>query len=106
MRFLLSLCVCVAFLLPQISEASSDPIKIIVNKKNIDLKDSAPFIDGTSGRTMVPIRFISESLGAEVVWDERARQIHLLKGRIPSKLRLVKKWPRSIMIRSIWTARL
>lgn len=43
-------------------------INIIVNGKAIDLKDSQPYINADS-RTMVPIRFISENLGAAVKWD-------------------------------------
>ena len=38
----------------------------VVNGKEVVL-DAAPFI--VNGRTLVPIRFISETFGAEVVWD-------------------------------------
>jgi hypothetical protein len=39
-----------------------------------------PFI--LNGRTMVPIRFISEAFGAEVFWDSFAKKIYL---KVPSK---------------------
>ena len=42
-------------------------IKLIINGKTIET-DTEPFI--ISGRTMCPARFIAESLGAEVIWDE------------------------------------
>jgi len=37
--------------------------------------DSEPFIDKTSGRTMVPIRAISEAIGADVVFDPKDQSI-------------------------------
>lgn len=40
----------------------------VVNGKSITL-DVAPYIDENSGRTLVPLRFISESLGYIVHWD-------------------------------------
>ena len=39
------------------------------------LMDAVPFIDGESNRTLVPIKFISEALGAEVVWLPETRQV-------------------------------
>ncbi len=41
-------------------------IKIMVNNKLIK-SEAAPFID-TAGRTMVPLRFVSEALGCKVEW--------------------------------------
>ncbi|WP_268624628.1 copper amine oxidase N-terminal domain-containing protein [Paenibacillus alvei] len=43
-------------------------IDLIVNGKRVTLPDTEPFID-SAGNTMVPIRFISEKLGADVKWD-------------------------------------
>ncbi|MGC7846803.1 S8 family serine peptidase [Desulforudis sp. 1088] len=37
--------------------------------------DAAPYIDPQSGRTLVPVRFVSEALGAEVDWAAAARQV-------------------------------
>ncbi|MDR0268313.1 copper amine oxidase N-terminal domain-containing protein [Paenibacillus sp.] len=48
-------------------------IDLIVNGKKVTLPDTEPFID-CAGNTMVPIRFISEKLGADVKWDN-AKQI-------------------------------
>ncbi|WP_134703422.1 stalk domain-containing protein [Ammoniphilus sp. YIM 78166] len=39
--------------------------------------DVQPFIDIQSKRTMVPVRFISEALGAEVKWDAQTRIVTL-----------------------------
>ncbi|MDR2182776.1 MAG: hypothetical protein LBE55_01245 [Clostridiales bacterium] len=37
--------------------------------------DAAPFIVAETGRTLVPIRFISEAYGAEVDWDNENRNV-------------------------------
>lgn len=43
-------------------------IPIIVNGKKVRFPDTEPYIN-TDGRTMVPVRFVSEKLGAEVKWE-------------------------------------
>ncbi|WNR44947.1 copper amine oxidase N-terminal domain-containing protein [Paenibacillus roseipurpureus] len=54
-----------------------------VTKKDINMKTDGsggdadvpqPFIDG-NGKTMVPVRFVSETLGAEVGWNGDLRQV-------------------------------
>lgn len=42
------------------------------------LLDAAPYIAG--GRVMVPLRFIGETLGAEVGWDAEKRQVRIKSG--------------------------
>lgn len=37
--------------------------------------DAAPFIRG--GRTLLPIRFVSEAMGFKVGWDPRARTVSI-----------------------------
>lgn len=48
--------------------------EIIVNNNSYTM-DVAPFIDKNSGRTLVPIRFISEFLGFDVSWDEITKTV-------------------------------
>lgn len=48
----------------------------IVNDSIIFL-DTLPYIE--NGRTMVPVRFISESLGADVRWDEANKIVYITK---------------------------
>lgn len=48
----------------------------IVNGESITL-DVAPYIDATSGRTLVPLRFISESLGYTVTWDGEDKTVRI-----------------------------
>ena len=42
--------------------------------------DAPPHVDGQSRRTMAPIRFISEALGAKVKWDSLLRQVSIEDG--------------------------
>ena len=44
-------------------------VQVIVNGSAVDFPDTKPYIN-QDGRTMVPVRFISEKLGASVNWDE------------------------------------
>ena len=43
-------------------------IPVIVNGQKVKFPDTEPFIN-TDGRTMVPVRFVSERLGADVTWE-------------------------------------
>ncbi|GAE89815.1 copper amine oxidase N-terminal domain-containing protein [Acetivibrio straminisolvens] len=47
-----------------------------VNNESITL-DVAPYIDETSNRTLVPLRFISESLGYNVTWDAEEKAVRI-----------------------------
>lgn len=40
----------------------------------------APYIAASSGRTMVPVRFVSEALGATVAWEAATRTVRIADG--------------------------
>ncbi|ABR49921.1 copper amine oxidase domain protein [Alkaliphilus metalliredigens QYMF] len=46
----------------------------------IYLLDTIPFIEGESNRTLVPIKFISEALGAKVTWLSETEQVLIIEG--------------------------
>jgi len=48
----------------------------VVNGRNVNL-DVAPVI--ISGRTLVPLRFVAENLGAEVTWSESAQTVTIVR---------------------------
>lgn len=54
------------------SAYADSSVKLVVDGKQI-FSEVSPFI--RDGRTMVPLRVISEALGAEVFWNEEARTV-------------------------------
>ena len=50
--------------------------KAIINNKVVNL-DAPPEIK--DGRTFVPIRFVSEALGATVDWNEKTRTVMITR---------------------------
>lgn len=42
--------------------------------------DAPPFLDTKANRTLAPVRFISEALGAEVAWVGETRQVVIRDG--------------------------
>lgn len=48
----------------------------MVNGESVTL-DVAPYIDASSGRTLVPLRFISEALGYTVWWDNEEKAVRI-----------------------------
>lgn len=60
-----------------------------VDKQKVKL-DVAPMI--ISGRTMVPVRFISEILGEPISWDGKTRTVYIGEKRIPEDTSWVKEY--------------
>jgi plastocyanin len=56
-----------------------DRSRAVLNGDAIGL-DTAPVIDEGSGRSLVPVRFIGETLGAYVGWDGGAQKVTYLTG--------------------------
>ncbi len=54
-----------------------DSTNPMVNGQTVDI-DSAPYIK--NGRTLVPLRFITESTGAKVSWDGNTRTVFIEEG--------------------------
>lgn len=67
--------VTIFFLAPTLAKAAG-PIEIYVDGKQVS-SDVAPIIK--DGRTLVPLRVISENLGANVFWDNKSRTVHIKK---------------------------
>jgi sugar lactone lactonase YvrE len=68
-------------------------IQLTVGSKEILIKgvastlDSEPFIDRSSGRTMVPLRAIAEAIGATVTFNAEEQRIDILKDSV-----LIQLW--------------
>lgn len=55
------------------------PLRVVVNGDRVNFPDAEPFIDG-NGRTQVPVRFVSEALGASVGWDGDTKTVTISQG--------------------------
>jgi len=53
--------------------ADTQTVDVLVNGQNV-VSDVPAFLDNDLGRTFVPVRFVSQALGAKVDWDEAKQQ--------------------------------
>lgn len=60
-------------------KAEQRPIEIILDGRKVEFKDSRPILSN-SGTTYVPIRVVSEQLGAKVSWNAAAGKALITKG--------------------------
>lgn len=67
------LVVLLAALVPSMSSAAL-PLRVEVNGKRIWFPDAQPFLDKNQ-RVQVPIRFVSEALGAKVDWNGKTKLV-------------------------------
>lgn len=61
------------------------PIKLIVDSQDIT-SQSSPILE--NNRTLVPIRFVAENLGAEVTWDAETRKVFIAQGEKNIELKI------------------
>ncbi|UMZ73669.1 stalk domain-containing protein [Natranaerofaba carboxydovora] len=66
---------------------SKQEIEVMINDKPAVFTDATPYID-SNNRTMVPIRFISENLGAEVEWDPQTETVTVSKDELHIELQI------------------
>lgn len=59
--------------------SASENIQVKVDGVAVQFPDAKPFIDSKSSRTLVPLRFISEKLGANVEWDQASQTVKIDK---------------------------
>ena len=55
------------------------PVRVFVDKKLVSFPDIDPFIN-EEGRTMVPVRFVSDKLGSTTDWNGAAQAVTLRRG--------------------------
>lgn len=53
-----------------VAYAAPSAVNVVINGEPVVFPDQGAFLDADAGRTFVPIRFVSEALGAAVNWDE------------------------------------
>lgn len=60
-------------------------LNVRVNGYEVEFPDAQPYID-ENGRTMIPLRFATEALGAEVEWEQATRTASITKNGITVKV--------------------
>jgi cyclophilin family peptidyl-prolyl cis-trans isomerase len=73
---ILVLAAAILFITVTASASLAGVVQVVVNGRSVDFPDTKPYIN-QDGRTMVPVRFISEQLGASVAWDEAAQKVNI-----------------------------
>jgi len=70
-KIMFTLFLLISMLVPTLSYAAL-PLRVVVDGERVLFPDAQPFVDASS-RVQVPIRFVSEALGAKVGWDNKTR---------------------------------
>lgn len=70
----LSMCMQASLVFAKQDSQINKNVKVLVNDKAIS-SEAPPYILEASGTTMVPLRFISEALGADINWDPKPKKI-------------------------------
>ncbi|OEF98385.1 stalk domain-containing protein [Desulfuribacillus alkaliarsenatis] len=80
MRKIVQLCLMIAILIifTAYADANEREIRIYVDGKQVNFIDAKPYID-SNYRTMVPVRFPAEAVGAEVSWDNHQQKVTAIK---------------------------
>ena len=77
---ILALLICVSLCL--VAGAANDgTIKLTVDSQQVVFPDAQPYLD-SAHRTMVPIRFVTEAMGADVKWDSNTSTAVISKNGI------------------------
>lgn len=67
--------------------SGSSGISVTVDGKAVNFPDAQPFIDA-NGRTLLPVRFVTESLGAKVDWNDKTKQVDIKKDNVSITIRI------------------
>lgn len=83
--FLILICASAAFA----SYSQSENINIYVDGRKIFFPDQRPFVN-SSGKVLVPLRFVSETLGADVEWNALKQRVNISHDSLEIILDIVK----------------
>ena len=65
----------------------TDSFRVRVNGVLVDFPDTQPYVDSNS-RTMVPVRFVSEQLGAKVDWEQATKTAIIEKNGTTARVQI------------------
>lgn len=83
-KIILSIMVMLIIMSVVVVSASSN-ISVFVDGNEVNFPDQRPFID-SNDRTLVPIRFIAEEMGAKVDWDAAKKLVTIERGKTKIEL--------------------
>ncbi len=73
---------CIAMIVANLTlfkiDAYAATIAVTIDGQKVSFPDAQPLLK--SGRTLVPVRFVSEKLGAVVAWDQASQTVTITKG--------------------------
>ncbi|MGN7472015.1 stalk domain-containing protein [Brevibacillus brevis] len=90
-KFLLGAVLMTAAISPVTVRADSKDIQVKVDNVSVHFPDAKPFIDPSTSRTMIPVRFVSEKLGASVDWDGAKQTVIMNKDGKQISLKIGEK---------------
>jgi len=70
---------------------AAEPITVKVNNNTVNFPDAQPYVDDSNDRTMVPVRFVSEKLGAQVTWNAQKQTVIMQQGSKIISLKIGEK---------------
>ena len=62
-------------------------VSVTVDGNKVVFPDAKPFID-ENGRTLIPVRFVTEDLGATVEWNAQDREVYITKDGVNIMIRI------------------
>lgn len=86
---LISLLLMMVLVVPM-SAVVNDDIKVYVDGQKVSFPDQAPYINSES-RTVVPVRFVSQALGATVNWDGTTQRVNISQNGKSISLKIGEK---------------
>ncbi|OPZ92387.1 MAG: hypothetical protein BWY74_01604 [Firmicutes bacterium ADurb.Bin419] len=63
------------------SASGAEGVSVTVDGKVVNFPDAKPFIDA-NGRTLIPVRFVTEDLGAIVEWNQEYQEVTIKKDNV------------------------
>ena len=91
MKRLLIILAAIVLMVPLIGgalTASADAdVSVTVDGRKVVFPDAKPFID-ENGRTLIPVRFVTEDLGATVEWNAQDREVYITKDGVNIMIRI------------------
>lgn len=80
----------VSMMIAPTAQAAGKEIQVTVNDNLVDFPDAKPYVDGNN-RTLIPVRFVSEAMQADVSWDQGTQTASIEKDGTKVEITIGKK---------------